>query len=74
MSAKIVALHEPPQTSAIDFCQRALKESKGEDYSAFVGVLFLKDRYRIFSTREVTHHELIGILTEAAFDAMEDCT
>lgn len=72
MSVQVVPLRTE-KNSALDFCERAVRESDDGNMAAFVGVLFLKGgRYRVFSTRTVSHHEMVGILFDAIHDGCEN--
>lgn len=74
MSTNIVPIKDnTPVSSALEFCQRAVEKNRDGKMSAFVGVLFMKGgNYRVFSTRTVSHHEMVGILTDAIHDACEN--
>lgn len=74
MSAEIVSIRdEGASESALNFCQRAIEKNRDGNMSAFVGVLFMKGgNYKVFSTRTVSHHEMVGILTDAIHDACEN--
>lgn len=61
------------QADAVRFCSDALASISEKKLAAFVGTVFMRDgSYRTFSTRTVSHHEMVGILMDAIHDACED--
>lgn len=61
------------QENAVRFCSEALSSISEKKLASFVGTIFMRDgSYRTFSTRTVSHHEMVGILMDAIHDACED--